>query len=169
MHWSMIHHWFMVNGLIVSKWVKVDDVHYKINDYFVANSPGGKEIPVWIEIKCIIRLENDRWFAVHCYHRLSFRKNWGCYAISPSNLHTVLLGNEFLTSKAAGCNLIDNSRFIRVPYRLIPIESIFFISLCHLFHAWVNHWIFDNSSSLRRNVPFFLLQICSSWNGVMPM
>ncbi|CAF4517645.1 unnamed protein product [Rotaria socialis] len=83
---------------------------------------GGEEIPLFVEIKYIIRIEKEWCFIVHCYDTVTFKENLWCYEIKPSDVNLVLNKNEFLTHKAEDCYRINNEYFIRVPYRLTLVE-----------------------------------------------
>ncbi|CAF5039830.1 unnamed protein product [Rotaria magnacalcarata] len=104
------------------KWVLVDNVKYKIGDFFVFYLLGGEEIPLFVEIKYIIRIEKEWRFIVHCYDTVIFKENLWCYEIKPSDVNLVLNKNEFLTHKAEDCYRINNEYFIHVPYRLTLVE-----------------------------------------------
>ncbi|CAF3885805.1 unnamed protein product [Rotaria sp. Silwood1] len=104
------------------KWVQIDNVKYKIGDFFVFYLVGGEEIPLFVEIKYIVYLEEEWRFIVHCYDTVTFKENLWCYEIKPSAVYLVLNKNEFLTHKAEDCYRINNLYFIRVPYRLTPAE-----------------------------------------------
>ncbi|CAF4609154.1 unnamed protein product [Rotaria socialis] len=82
----------------------------------------GEEIPLFVEIKYIIRIEKEWRFIVHCYDTVTFKENLWCYEIKPSDVNLVLNKNEFLTHKAEDCYRINNEYFIRVPYRLTLVE-----------------------------------------------
>jgi hypothetical protein len=102
--------------------VLVDNVKYKIGDFFVFYLLGGEEIPLFVEIKYIIRIEEEWRFIVHCYDTVTFKEDLWCYEIKPSDVNLVLNKNEFLTHKAEDCYRINNECFIRVPYRLTLVE-----------------------------------------------
>lgn len=104
------------------KWVKLNDVHYKVGDFFVSHLLGGEEIPLFAEVRYIICVGDEWRFVVQCYDTLSFNKNLWCYEIRQSNLFRILSSSEFLTHKAIDCYVIGNSRFIRAPYRLTMLE-----------------------------------------------
>ncbi|CAF1433082.1 unnamed protein product [Rotaria sordida] len=104
------------------KWVVLNNIKYKIGDVFVFYLLGGEEIPLFGEIKYIINNKKAWRFIVHCYETISFRENLHCYEISPSNAYVVLGENEFLTYKAEDCYFLNNSYFVRVPYRLTHVE-----------------------------------------------
>ncbi|CAF5142511.1 unnamed protein product [Rotaria sp. Silwood1] len=104
------------------KWVVLNNIKYKIGDVFVFYLLGGEEIPLFGEIKYIINNKKAWRFIVHCYETISFRENLHCYEISPSNAYVVLGENEFLTHKAEDCYFLNNSYFVRVPYRLTHVE-----------------------------------------------
>jgi hypothetical protein len=104
------------------KWVIIDNVKYKIGDFFVFYLLGGEEIPLFVEIKYIIYIEKNWRFIVHCYETVTFKQNLWCYEIKLSDIHLVLDKNEFLTHKSEDCYRINNSCFIRVPYRLTLVE-----------------------------------------------
>jgi hypothetical protein len=104
------------------KWVIMYNVKYKIGDFFVFHLLGGEEIPLFAEIKHIINIEKEWRFIVHCYETIAFKENLHCYQISPSDMYMVLGQNEFLTHKAEDCYCLNNSYFIRVPYRLTLVE-----------------------------------------------
>jgi len=104
------------------KWLQVDNVKYKIGDFFVFYLLGGEEIPLFVEIKYIIYIEKEWRFIVHCYATVAFRENLWCYEIKPSDVNLVLNKNEFLTHKAENCYWINNLCFIRAPYRLTLVE-----------------------------------------------
>ncbi|CAF2819444.1 unnamed protein product [Rotaria sp. Silwood2] len=88
----------------------------------IANRLDGEEIPLFVEIKYIIYLEEEWCFIVHCYDTVTFKENLWCYEIKPSAVDLVLNKNEFLTHKAEYCYRINNLYFIRVPYRLTLVE-----------------------------------------------
>ncbi|CAF1196037.1 unnamed protein product [Rotaria sordida] len=104
------------------KWVLIDNVKYKVGDFFVAYLLGGEEIPLFVKIKFIIHIVKQWRFIVQCYDTITFRQNLWCYEINPSNNNCILSKNEFLTHKAEDCYHINNSYFIRAPYRLTVIE-----------------------------------------------
>ncbi|CAF3420737.1 unnamed protein product [Rotaria socialis] len=104
------------------KWVLIDNVKYKIGDFFVAHLLGGEEIPLFVKIKFIIHIVKQWRFIVQCYDTITFRQNLWCYEIRPSNNNNILSKDEFLTHKSEDCYYINNSYFIRVPYRLTIIE-----------------------------------------------
>jgi hypothetical protein len=104
------------------KWVIIDNVKYKIGDFFVLDLLGGEEIPLFVEIKYIIYVEKEWRFIVHCYDTVMFKQNLWCYEVSPSDLNMVVDKNEFLTHKAEHCYRINNLYLIRVPYRLTLVE-----------------------------------------------
>ncbi|CAF2082321.1 unnamed protein product [Rotaria magnacalcarata] len=104
------------------KWVLIDNVKYKVGDFFVAHLLGGEEIPLFVKIKFIIHIVQQWRFIVQCYDTIAFRQNLWYYEIRPSNNNNILSKDEFLTHKAEDCYYINNSYFIRVPYRLTIIE-----------------------------------------------
>ncbi|CAF3832604.1 unnamed protein product [Rotaria sordida] len=104
------------------KWVLIDNVKYKVGDFFVAYLLGGEEISLFVKIKFIIHILKQWRFIVQCYDTITFRQNLWCYEINPSNNNCILSKNEFLTHKAEDCYYINNSYFIRAPYRLTVIE-----------------------------------------------
>ncbi|CAF4670370.1 unnamed protein product, partial [Rotaria socialis] len=104
------------------KWVLIDNVKYTIGDFFVAHLLGGEEIPLFVKIKFIIHIVKQWRFIVQCYDTITFRQNLWCYEIRPSNNNNILSKDEFLTHKSEDCYYINNSYFIRVPYRLTIIE-----------------------------------------------
>ncbi|CAF2058078.1 unnamed protein product [Rotaria magnacalcarata] len=59
------------------KWVLIDNVKYKIGDFFVAHLLGGEEIPLFVKIKFIIHIVKQWRFIVQCYDTITFRQIYG--------------------------------------------------------------------------------------------
>ncbi|CAF4937179.1 unnamed protein product, partial [Rotaria magnacalcarata] len=75
------------------KWVLIDNVKYKVGDFFVAHLLGGEEIPLFVKIKFIIHIVQQWRFIVQCYDTIAFRQNLWYYEIRPSNNNNIL--NKF--------------------------------------------------------------------------
>ncbi|CAF1953676.1 unnamed protein product [Rotaria magnacalcarata] len=104
------------------KWVTLDNVRYKIGDFFVFHLMGGEEIPLFVEIKYIINIEKEWRFIVQLYDTVVFKQNLWCYELSVADIITILSQNDFVTHRAEDCYTINNLKYIRTPYRLTLVE-----------------------------------------------
>ncbi|CAF1569566.1 unnamed protein product [Rotaria magnacalcarata] len=106
----------------IVKWIIMDNIKFKIGDFFVGFLLGGEEIPIFVKIKYILNMSEQWKFVVQCFDTVTFKQNLWCFEIKPSNNNLIFSKNDFISHKSEDCYYIDNSYFIRVPYRLTAVE-----------------------------------------------
>ncbi|CAF4461008.1 unnamed protein product [Rotaria socialis] len=77
----------------IVKWIIMDNIKFKVGDFFVGFLLGGEEIPIFVKIKYILNMSEQWKFVVQCFDTVTFKQNLWCFEIKPSNNN--LIFNKF--------------------------------------------------------------------------
>ncbi|CAF2101603.1 unnamed protein product [Rotaria magnacalcarata] len=97
----------------IVKWIIMDNIKFKVGDFFVGFLLGGEEIPIFVKIKYILNMSEQWKFVVQCFDTVTFKQNLWCFEIKPPNNNLIFSKNDFISHKSEDCYYIDNSYFIR--------------------------------------------------------